>query len=125
MPFREPLPVNCPPSEAVEIAEPRTVYRIVRRNPPVDADFRSQRAMFPDRPFPNVLECQARGVSVHDDIEEAQLLLNMRNFRGCIICQVNLNRGAGYIQQTGRRSHFTWWPLADYDITANCLVVAL
>ena len=125
MAFREPLPADCPPLAAEQITEPRIVYRIVRNDPPTNKDFRSQRAMFPDRPFPNASECQARGVSVHDDIGEAQLLLNMRNFRGCIICRVSLNRGAGYIQQTGRRSHFTWWPLADYDITANCLVVAL
>ena len=125
MTFREPLPVDCPPTEAVEITEPLIVYRIVRHVPPLDTDFRSQRTMFPDRHFPSVSECQARGLSVHDDIRESQLLLNLRSFRGCTICQVNLNRGAGYIQRTGRRSHFTWWPLADYDIRANCLVVAL
>lgn len=125
MTFREPLPVDCPPTESVEITEPLVVYRIVRHDPPVDADFRSQRAMFPDRPFPNVSECQARGLSVHDDIRESQLLLNLRNFRGCTICPVNLDRGAGYIQRTGRRSHFTWWPLADYDIMDNCSVVTV
>lgn len=125
MTFREPLPVDCPPTEALEITEPLVVYRVVRHEPPVDADFRSQRALFPDRPFPSVSECQARGLSVHDDIRETQLLLNLRNFRGCTICQVNLDNGAGFIQRTGGRSHFTWWPLADFDIPANCLVVAL
>ena len=125
MPFRESLPADCPPAEAVEITEPLVVYRIVRHEPPADADFRSQRALFPDRPFPNVSECQARGLSVHDDIRETQQLLNLRNFRGCTVCQVNLDHGAGYIQRTGRRSHFTWWPLADYDIMDNCSVVAV
>ena len=81
--------------------------------------------MFPTRPFPNVSECQARGLSVHDDITEARALLNARKFRGGIVCQVNLDYGAGYIQHTGRPSHFTWWPLADYDIPANCSEVAL
>ena len=123
--FREPLPADCPPAEAVEITEPLVVYRIVRHDPPLDADSRSQRAMFPNRPFPNVSERQARGLSVHDDIRESQLLLNLRSFRGCTICQVNLGRGAGYIQRTGRSSHFTWWPLADYDIMDNCSVVAV
>lgn len=105
--------------------ESRVVYRIARQDPPTDADFRSQRAMYPNRTFTNVSECQTRGLSVHDNIREAQLLLRTRNFRGCTICRINLDLGAGYIQRTGRRSHFTWWPLADYDILANCSVVAV
>jgi len=28
----------------------------------------------------------------------------------------------GKIKQTGKKSHYTWWPFADFDILANCRV---
>ena len=41
-------------------------------------------------------------------------------------CEVTLDRGSGRIRRTGSRSgHQTWWPLADFDILANCRVVEL
>ena len=64
MNYREPLPENCPPDEAEEIAAPRLVYHLVRNNPPTDDDFQSQQAERPDRVFQDVTECQARGLSV-------------------------------------------------------------
>jgi hypothetical protein len=47
MSYREPLPENCPPPEAKEIMTAREVYRLVRSNPPMLDDFRSQRAEKP------------------------------------------------------------------------------
>lgn len=123
MNFREPLPADCPPDAAEQIIEPRIVYRIVRRDPPTHKDFRSQRALNPSATYTGITECQARGLSVFNDIRIARSLLNKGNFRDCAVCQVELTRGAGYIQQTGRRSHFTWWPSADLDILDSCLVV--
>ena len=42
--FREPLPDDCPPDDAEEITSPHLVYRLVRNIPPINDDFRSQRA---------------------------------------------------------------------------------
>ena len=40
------------------------------------------------------------------------------------VCQVALDEGAGHIQKTGRDPyHFTWWPLANFDILGNCSLV--
>ena len=122
MTYREPLPEDCPPDSAEEISTPRVVYRLVRNSPPTDDDFRSQRAERPNRAFPGVSECQARGVSVFARRDVAESLVARGNLRGAVVCQVTLARGAGYIMPTGRRSHHTWWPLADYDILANCQV---
>ena len=35
-----------------------------------------------------------------------------------------LESGAGSMQQTGRPSHHTWWPLAEFDILGRCAVEA-
>ena len=111
MTYREPLPEGCPPEDSEEIAEPRVVYRLVRNNPPSDDDFRP------------VTECQARGVSVFASLNIAEDLSTRGSLQGRAVCQVILAPGAGRILPTGGRSHHTWWPLADYDILANCQVM--
>ena len=116
--YREPLPEDCPPETAEEIISPRIVYRRVWHNPPLNDDFRSQRAENPSKKF-NVSECRARGVSVFVDREDLEELLKRPNFRGGQIAQVTLYPGAGYIEHTSRTtSHHTWWPLAAYNILA-------
>lgn len=119
--YREPLPEDCPPATAAEITEPRIVYRLVRHNPPVDADFRSQRAENPQRHF-RIPECRVRGLSVFSDYRVAVSWSKSRNLRGTQVCRVTLDRGAGRIEKTGSPAHYTWWPLADYDILANCVM---
>ena len=123
MPYREPLPENCPPETAEEITEPRIVYRLVRNNPPTDADFRSQRAANPQRHF-RIPECQVRGLSVFSDYQVAVSWSRSRSLRGTQVCRVTLNRSAGRIQKTGSAAHYTWWPLAAYDIPAHCQVAS-
>ena len=124
MTYREPLPDDCPPDEAEQITAPRLVYRLVRNNPPTNDDFRSQRAEHLERVFRNITECQARGLSVRTDLDSAVKLTGLRTMRGRKICQVQLNRGAGRIMQSGEDPHHsTWWPLADYDVPANCGLV--
>ena len=124
MTYREPLPDDCPPDEAEEIDAPRVVYRLVRNDPPTDDDFQSQRAERPDRIFRNITECQARGLSVRTGLASAVELMGLRTMRGRMLYQVRLDNGAGQIMQTGEDpDHTTWWPLADYDILANCSLV--
>lgn len=120
--FRESLPEGCPPTEAEDITDTKVVFRLVRTDTPDDSDFRSKRAESPNNQF-SVSECQARGLSVYSQVREARRQLKIPTLRGMLICQVTLDKGAGYILKTGRRSHFTWWPLADFDILDNCQVV--
>ena len=124
MTYREPLPEDCPPDEAEEITAPRVVYRLVRNNPPTGDDFRSQRVERPNQIFRDVTECQARGVSVFASRNVAERRSTSGNLKGTTVGRVVLGPGAGRILLTGRRSHHTWWPLADYDILANCQVIA-
>ena len=120
MNYREPLPDGCPPDTAEEIIQPRDVFRLVRTNPPTEDDFKSQRAEKPGHTFPD--ECKARGLSVYTKRRDSERLLKLPKFRGQLICRLRLGSGAGKIQQTGRRSHHTWWPLADYDVLAQYTV---
>ena len=124
MTYREPLPDNCPPDTAEEIITPRIVYRLVRSNPPSDDDFRSQRAERPDRIFRHITECQARGLSVRNDLDSAMELMRLRSMRGRMLCEVRLRQGTGQIMQTGSDSgHYTWWPLADFHILDSSYMV--
>ncbi len=119
MSYREPLPEGCPPDDAEEIAVGREVFRLVRTNPPTPDDFQSLRAEKPNAVF-RVSECQARGLSVFADRRDSEKALKLPRLRGRLICRLRLEAGAGRIQQTGRPSHHTWWPLADFDILAHC-----
>lgn len=119
MSYRETLPDGCPPDAAEEIAESRQVFRLVRGNPPTLDDFRSQRAEKPEAVF-QVSECQARGLSVFSGRRDSERALKLPTLRGRLICRLRLEAGAGRIQQTGRPSHHTWWPLAAFDILAHC-----
>ena len=122
MNYREPLPDGCPPDTAEDIVQPRDVFRLVRTDPPTEEDFKSQRAENPGRTFRGVDECQARGLSVHTERSDSENALRLPTLRGRLICRLRLRLGAGKIQQTGRPSHHTWWPLADYDVLAQCTV---
>lgn len=122
MNYREPLPDGCPPDTAEEIVQPRDVFRLVCTDPPTEEDFKSQREENPDRTFPGIDECQARGLSVHTERRDSEKASKLPKLRGRLICRLQLGLGAGKILQTGRPSHHTWWPLADYDVLAQCTV---
>ena len=118
--YREELPHDCPPHDAAEIVNETICYRLVNNEPPTDDDFRSQRALEPNRDF-GVSECRARGLSVFLQAADAtRIAQRSRNLRGARLARLTLNQGAGYIKQTGSRSHNTWWPYAAFDILANC-----
>ena len=123
--YRESLPPDCPPDGAREITSSEAVFRLVRTDPPTADDFRSQRAEKPFHQFHGVNECRARGPSVFSRREEAsQQALKLPALRGRLVCRVQLESGAGRVQQTGQRFHHTWWPLAEFDILRRCAVEA-
>ena len=122
MSYREPLPEGCPPDDAEEITTPREVFRLVRTNPPTEADFKSQRAEKPDHDFGEITECQARGLSVFTKRDDSHMALKLPSLRGRLICRVQLEAGAGRILRTGQRSHHTWWPMKNFEILARCIV---
>lgn len=121
--YREILSEDCPPAAAEEIVSPRIVYRLVDNDPPADADFASWRLKNPGIPPRTVSECHARGVSVYSRSRDVRNLIRRNGAKEAWVCQVDLDRGAGRIQKTGARSHYTWWPRADFDLLAHCQVI--
>ncbi len=123
--YREKLPPGCPPKAAEEIIDLKICYRLVQNAPPQEDDFRSQRALQPNRDF-RLLECQVRGLSVFmKSTDAARAARHSRNLRNMQVSRLTLTQGAGYIQQTGtgNRSHYTWWPYREFDVLANCEVM--
>lgn len=102
------------------------MFRLVRTDPPTENDFRSQRAeKGPEHVFRGVDECQALGVSVYSSRGAVDKIRKYRSQRGRMVCRVQLDRGAGRIQQTGEHTHHhTWWPLAGFDLLAASEVEA-
>ncbi len=121
--FRDELPEGCPPENADKIRRETICYRLVHNDPPIADDFRSQRTLEPNRDF-GVSECRARGLSIFMQAADAvRVAQRSRNLRGAKLAQLTLNQEAGYIKQTGSRSHHTWWPYKAFDILANCEVM--
>jgi hypothetical protein len=119
--YREELPEECPPADAIEIQDGTVLFRLVRSNPPTNVDFDSWRALNPEKPCPNGLcECRARAVSVHDDAEASAKLRKLPKFRRYMIAKLSLEEGAGKIKETGGKAHYAWWPFADFNIVAVC-----
>lgn len=120
--YRETLPEGCPPDTAPEIAEERWVFRLVQSDPPTAADFASWRRLNPEEPVDSArIECRKCGLSVFSSREDAKSKLTLSSQRGRQVRAVRLTTGAGRIQQTGSNpNHYTWWPLADFDVLAAC-----
>ena len=97
------------------------MFRLVRNNPPTEDDFRSLRAERPLALF-SVSECLARGVSVYERQADCEKTRKLPRFRNNHVCRVQLNSGAGHIQQTFKPSHHTWWPFAAYNIVKHSQV---
>ena len=121
--YREILPADCPPADAEEITVPRIVYRLVDNDPPVAADFASWRAQNPGVQPRTASECAARGLSVFSRSRDVRNLIELSGAKEARVCQVTLERGAGRIQKIGGRSHYTWWPRADFAILPRCQVM--
>jgi hypothetical protein len=102
-------PAGCPPESA---AQPGGVmYRVVSTDPPDEKDFKPYKLLFPQRRFTD--ECQACGLSVFGDMEDAlRLRRRVGAFQDWLIARGSLGNGDGEILPTPTReaaSHNTWW----------------
>ena len=122
MVYREDLPEDCPPEEAVPLEQPATFYRLVKALPPKENDFDSrwkERPDLRDRWEKREQVCDAKGVSLFDTAEAAQKRTKYPDQSHKIVCEVNVTPQCGPIKQ-GTSHHYTWWPLRDCNILALC-----
>lgn len=123
MDFADELPPSCPPPDAMEITDVRFVYRLVTSSPPATLDFCNHRVLYPAKIFQD--ECEARSLSVFDQIQSARELAKLPNHKGKFICRIQLRPGAGKVKRTGRRSgHYSWWRYAEFDVAGNATLEA-
>lgn len=126
LPYRDELPDGCPPSDALLINSETVVYRFLASPTPTEDDFTSHRVRWPDKVYSGVNECDVRGLSVFDTLDETRMAKGAtRLMRRMVPCKVILREGAGAISPARPMdSHRTWWPFRHYPILDCCEVVA-
>ena len=101
------FPADCPPSTTPPASG--SAYRLVRANPPGEADFRShvERGVKP----PDGEECLACALSVYLDLDDILALRrSVKGFRKRNVAQGQLNVGALAHSPSGpTSSHHSWW----------------
>ncbi len=103
------FPHNCPPKNAKPASG--DVFRLVKKNRPVDNDFLSQAKRQPDKDFKEK-QCQACGLSVYRDINDIRKMRNrVRPMRKRKIAKGTLSSNLGRILDTPsyEKTHMTWW----------------
>ena len=124
--YRDELPEDCPPGDAVVIDEAWTVYRLLYGDEPTAMDFMSRWEQ--DRRRGRTTKmwaggptgCELRGLSVYDTWEACEAQRRRERSR---IGRVRLQAGAGAVRRT-HGHHFVWWPSATFDILGNIEVEA-
>lgn len=112
------LPQDCPPPEAQDALG--EVFRLVDHSSPHPHDFRSWREMNMGKELPQgVTECQACGLSVYRDQEDAnRVIRRVPRFRQAKVAYGLLRPDFGKLLSTPSKtskSHHTWWVLADAE----------
>ena len=114
----EDLPENCPPGD-IEADYKGCFYRFVKTYPPTMEDFKSQRALYPDKVFDgNPTECQTRACSVYSG-EKAYKAVRKRcsRFKKLYVVSFDFKPERGCCKQTGNdKSHYSWWISANFDV---------
>ena len=87
--------------------------------PPTDGDFESVWSLQESRRKNLNDECTAKGISLFDTPDAAEVMTKLIPLADKIVCKVNITPESGMIIQ-GRTNHYTWWPFSDYDILAQC-----
>jgi len=121
--WSEQLPDKCPPDNAI-VPDGSIFYRLCKSDPPTEIDFNSKRALHPTQLFKNVSECQARSLSVWNDLGECLNIVKLPCHRKKqpIVMQLALKSGDGLILQTFNPNHFSWWRTQSFDIALVAVI---
>lgn len=108
------FPPNCPPPEAADASG--EFYRLVSEDPPVEADFRSNRELADAgearATWPESKECQACGLSVTETLADAEATRKAFGALRKKRIAVGAVDGDGKLLATPSRkapSHHSWW----------------
>ena len=128
MPYREPLPPDCPPAAAQEITEQMVRYRLLAKTAPIQADFDSYvKIKGGPNPQSRRTACEQSGLSVYTSLPAAQKLMTSdfnKGGRWQSIGELTIMDGAGKVNPVEPDGHQTWWPSKVFDPVPNCKVIA-
>ncbi|MGR5282043.1 hypothetical protein [Photobacterium damselae] len=108
------LPPQCPPAEA----EKKTieVYRLVEVVPSVMSDWlphveldKIEPPKTPHKEFNDFEICCRHGLSVFTKLKCVKSRKKLKKFKNYKIIKGTINPSDGYILQTFKKSHHTWW----------------
>ncbi len=120
MDWKESLPAQCPPSDAVP---PEGVYfRAVSSNCSED-DFMPYARLYPTRQYIGSMACTARALSIYenqDDCIEATKLPALQKLGQTCIAKITLTSKDGLvIKGRNNDSHHSWWRTCSFDLNAS------
>lgn len=102
--FDQPLPDACPPQSATSRQQP--AYRIVRGNPPSEADFKTHAelglAVTAD-------QCRRSSLSIFATYRQAAHRKSLSPKLGSYIAHANLTQAHGLISPQNMAGHMDWW----------------
>jgi hypothetical protein len=111
--FREPLPVDCPPT-AAQTTQGEVYWRMIPAQPAVDGYFDSHAKRKPGMNYGDRM-CKARGVSLLTSLDACRDYRKLRRMAVMkFAVQVLLSSNAGLIEPSGT-AHVTWWPYKNFD----------
>jgi hypothetical protein len=118
MEWAEPLPSQCPPTDA-NPPNHEEYYRFVGTIPPREEDFYSQRRLYPNRKF-RINECRARSISLFGSYEDCLMKQKLPSLKHKRIVGIALPPESGVVVRTGQASHHSWWRAKHFDAIAFC-----
>ena len=129
--WRDRLPADCPPREAVEPSQ--TFYRIAKTNPPSEGDFvpiYDKNRRHAERSIARRAEitlCAVMGLSVFSDIGRAESQIRQMPRIGGYIMALSLDETDGHVVGfPDDPFHYTFWPNDGFDpIAASRLAMAV
>lgn len=120
MNFPADWPSDCPPADAVDAEG--IVFRIVKNNPPLGADFATHREMGRLKTAPQCLRC---GLSVFRELRDAvhQRLLLPKLGQWIAIASLAGNHGKTKVTAGQQPTHTTFWSYEGVDRAALFAIV--
>jgi hypothetical protein len=116
MNFKEPLPQQCPPNDAIDVAH-EVVYRKLIGNMPTQQDFVSHGAKGKTRPADKGL-CEWWSCSLFTDVNALRKLPGFREKR---FAKLQISRGSGLSKCSG--PHVDFWAYQGTNLTTAVIGV--
>jgi len=115
MPYWEPLPEQCPPAEAEDIAID-IAYRVVFTNPPKQEQFASLKALGRDMP-PGTDECRFASCSLWSCPTQVRKIAGLPKVRiqNPLIAELQIAQGSG--TSITKNKHIDFWIYDSFDPT--------